>query len=206
MTFTFPRAADIASFHDLAILEGEPAKRASGPLWEAVARNHRFNCLLWAEEDLARRRDVADAAIAANKRAIDGYNQKRNDATETIDEILLAELALVPRKTPCRQNSETAGSMIDRLSILALKVFHMALQTERTDASAEHIARCQEKLELLLSQREDLKNCLDALLSDCRAGVAHFKIYRQFKMYNDPSLNPQLYGSSSPPATETTTR
>ncbi len=200
MTFILPRSADLARFHDAAIGAPDTPPLDHGALWEAVARNHRFNCLLWDEEDLARRRDVADAEIAANKRAIDGFNQKRNDATESIDEILLKELARIPRSEACRLNSETAGSMVDRLSILSLKIFHMRVQTERTDAPPGHIERCTAKLALLREQRVDLQSCFDALLADCLAGRAYYKIYRQFKMYNDPSLNPQLYapgGASS---------
>ncbi|HET9062951.1 MAG TPA: DUF4254 domain-containing protein, partial [Candidatus Binatia bacterium] len=144
--------------------------------------------------DLARRKDVPDGAIAANKRAIDGYNQKRNDAIERIDEQLLTALAAVKSAPGSRLNSETAGSMIDRLSILALKIFHMRAQTERTDATPEHVATCRQKLERLIEQRGDLQGGLGALFADCLAGRAIFKVYRQFKMYNDPALNPYLYG------------
>ena len=159
-----------------------------------IEANHRCNTLLWDEEDLARRRDVPDAAIAANKRAIDGYNQRRNDATERVDEMLLARLSAVALRPDAWHNSETAGAMIDRLSILALKSFHMDLQTRRTDASAEHIAACRDKLARLAAQREDLARCYDMLLASAAEGRAFWRIYRQFKMYNDPDLNPYLYG------------
>ncbi|MGA2551058.1 MAG: DUF4254 domain-containing protein [Burkholderiaceae bacterium] len=194
-------ASELVDFHDRAIVDPNVGPPYAAPLWGAIAANHRWNCLLWAQEDQARRRDVPDAEIAANKRAIDGYNQKRNDATEKVDELLLLQLAKVRAEPSSRLNSETAGSMSDRLSILALKVFHMHLQTERTDASAEHLARCAEKLALLREQRKDLAGCLDDLLADCVAGRAYFKVYRQFKMYNDPALNPYLYSAQtgSPP-------
>ena len=192
-----PDPAEIVRFHDERVTDpawaGTAPPRFADGLWRWIETNHRCNCLLWAEEDLARRRDVPDSAIAANKRAIDRHNQRRNDAVERIDEALLA--ALPPAPAGARLNSETAGAMIDRLSILALKIFHMRLQTERTDATPEHVTACREKLARLAEQRADLARCLGELLADCAAGRARFKVYRQFKMYNDPALNPHLYGA-----------
>ncbi len=169
-----------------------------------VEANHRFNSLLWNEEDRARRTDVGASAIAASKRLIDCHNQMRNDAVESIDEAILAQLASVPQLPGARQSSETAGAMIDRLSILALKIFHMHLQTLRVGASAAHVASCSLKLQRLHSQRHDLAACLDLLLADMASGLAYFKVYRQFKMYNDPTLNPYLYGGAqaSPEASQ----
>ena len=95
-------------------------------------------------------------------------------------------------------SSETAGSMIDRLSILALKIFHMRAQTERTDATPAHVATCAEKLERLALQRADLGRCLDTLLARAAGGTAFWRVYRQFKMYNDPTLNPWLYRQPPP--------
>ena len=191
-------AAAIRAFHDARVADrGWAASGATayadGP-WPWIEANHRCNTLLWDEEDLARRRDVPDAAIAANKRAIDGYNQRRNDATEKLDEALLARLSAVELCADAWHNSETAGAMIDRLSILALKSFHMDLQTRRADASAEHVAACRDKLARLAVQRDDLARCYDTLLARAADGRAFWRIYRQFKMYNDPSLNPYLYG------------
>ncbi len=201
-------AADIQQLHDTLLnAPGWPQQQpaaAPAELLQWLQRNHRCNSLLWAEEDLARRTTVADAEIAANKRAIDGHNQARNDATERIDEILLLALGLVDPEsarsdTPssrasvtARLNSETAGSMIDRLSILALKVHAMRLQTLRSDVDEPHRRSSATKLARLLQQREDLGGCLDALLADAATGKALFKIYRQFKMYNDAALNPEL--------------
>ncbi len=181
----------------------EPAPRAS-ELWRWVQANHRCNSQLWAEEDLARRTQVADSEIAANKRAIDRHNQARNDAIERIDEVLLLALGLVdaesargdaPRSLApagARLNSETAGSMVDRLSILALKVHAMRAQSERTDADEAHRSAASARLARLQEQRLDLSGCLAQLLADSEAGRAHFKVYRQFKMYNDPRFNPAL--------------
>jgi len=181
-----------------------PPRAPEAGLWLWVQTNHRFNCLLWAEEDLARRTTVADAEIAINKRAIDGFNQARNDATERIDELLLMALELVDdasarsdaplARVPAgaRLNSETAGSIIDRMSIMALKVHAMNSQTLRTDVGPAQRSASELKLQRLRQQRSDLADCLDALLGDCAAGRAYFKVYRQFKMYNDPLMNPQL--------------
>lgn len=193
-------AAVIAQFHDQShdvpgwpqAGERHAGAEALAP-WRWIEANHRYNSLLWAEEDLARRKNVADAAIVANKRAIDGFNQKRNDATEKIDEALLTRLQAVTPAPGARLSSETAGAMIDRLSIMSLKIRAMREQTLRTDADAAHIEACRAKLERLLEQRGDLAACLDALLAEAAAGTGYFKIYRQFKMYNDPKLNPQLY-------------
>ena len=201
------RSADVLALHDAALASAgwpPPQEPDATTLAEWIRRNHRFNSLLWAEEDLARRTRVADAEIAGNKRAIDGFNQARNDATERVDELLLLALGLVdeasarsdaPRSTVpvgARLNSETAGSMIDRLSILALKVHAMRAQARREDADEAHRRTSQAKLARLEEQRADLAGCLDALLADAAAGRAYFKVYRQFKMYNDPRFNPAL--------------
>ena len=203
-----PRADELVAFQDAMLAwpgwpASQPPPRAEG-LWAWVQANHRNNSLLWAEEDLARRTTVSDAEIAANKRAIDGYNQARNDATERVDELLLLALgvvdeasarsdaALTPAPMGARLNSETAGSMIDRLSIMSLKLKAMQAQTERTDVHEAHRAASRVKLARLQQQRSDLGACLDALLAETAAGKAFFKVYRQFKMYNDPQLNPQL--------------
>lgn len=161
--------------------------------WKYVELNHRCNSLLWEQEDQARRADVGPDCIAANKRAIDKYNQQRQDAIERIDELLLTRLADVPRIQTARQNSETPGSMIDRLSILSLKIFHMGLQAARTDVDANHIETCRAKYAVLQQQLIDLGACLDDLLTQAMTGAVYFKVYRQFKMYNDPALNPYLY-------------
>lgn len=190
------RSTAVCALHDAALAKQAPSS-GRGPAWEAIADNHRFNCLLWDEEDLARRRSVPDAEIARNKRNIDGYNQKRNDAIERVDEHLLHALAGVIRQPAARLSSETAGGMIDRLSILALKIHHMRLQTRRTDVDAAHIAMCEAKLARLVEQRTDLGACLDRLLAEAALGQSYFKIYRQFKMYNDPALNPALYGEKA---------
>ena len=191
-------SAEILAFHATChATEGwanASAQRHAAGLWQYIELNHRYNCLLWDEEDLARRKQVPDKEIAVNKRAIDGYNQKRNDAIERIDEALLEKLAAVERKPGARLNSETAGSIVDRLSILSLKIHHMRLQTLRDDVDQAHIDNCSARLARFLEQRRDLAGCFDRLLAESSRGDAWFKVYRQFKMYNDPALNPAVYG------------
>ena len=191
-----PAAAEIVGLHDACHAEAgwarNAAARFAGGAWQAIEDNHRCNCLLWDEEDLARRRNVPDAEIAGNKRAIDGHNQKRNDAIERIDEHVLNLTA--GKKENARLSSETPGAMIDRLSILSLKIHHMRLQTLRTDVDRAHVENCRLKLNRLNEQRTDLAACLDRLLAECARGESYFKVYRQFKMYNDPALNPAIYG------------
>ncbi|TDN48421.1 DUF4254 domain-containing protein [Azoarcus indigens] len=187
----------IVAFHDryLGGADGSAAvPEHAGPWWRWIAENHRCNTALWKEEDKARRTDVADAEIVSCKRNIDRYNQCRNDAVEALDQTLLAALGPAAEVPDVRLSSETAGAIIDRLSILALKIHHMRLQAAREEAGAAHMARCRAKLEVLIEQRGDLANCLDRLLWEARCGTARFKLYRQFKMYNDPALNPELYG------------
>ena len=204
----------VTTFHDTYL--ANPSWSASSvidntdgtELWKWIIKNHCNNCLLWAEEDLARRVKVSDIDIAINKRAIDRYNQARNDAIECIDEQLLIALKLVDvvsarTDSPivkvakdARLNSETAGSMVDRMSILALKICAMRQQTERIEVDEAHRLMCHRKLERLDEQRSDLGACLDELLADTQAGRAYFKVYRQFKMYNDPQLNPALVAES----------
>ena len=197
-----PSSADLIRFHDACLTTPSwgttlPVKFTDpSSVWHWLEANHRFNSLLWDEEDLARRRHVADSEIAQNKRHIDGFNQKRNDAVERIDDLLLQ--ALANQLNPvARLHSETAGMMMDRLSILALKIKAMHAQTLRGDADAVHIAACGEKLARLNEQRGDLATCLDCLLADCASGQARYQLYRQFKMYNDPKLNPQLYAAKA---------
>jgi hypothetical protein len=197
------RSAAITAFHDACLAratwpaddgEARTLLPDAGPddAWSWVLVNHRFNCSLWNEEDLARRTQAADAEIAGNKRRIDRFNQARNDAMERIDDALLRLSAGWPRSPQARLSSETAGAMIDRMSILSLKIHHMGLQTVRTDVDDAHRQTTLGKVAQLRQQRADLASCYDRLLDELADGSGYFKIYRQFKMYNDPTMNPAL--------------
>jgi hypothetical protein len=166
-------------------------------LWlRSVSRQHRANFDLWHIEDEARAPGITDAELAAVKRRIDQTNQRRNDLAEELDCALLGWLE--PRGLPIRSaplNSESPGLIIDRLSILALKIYHTREEAERTGIAAPpgHAIRNRDRLAILESQRADLAGCLDALWRETLAGTRQFKLYRQLKMYNDPSLNPAIY-------------
>lgn len=192
-------AGDITRYHSESLSSKKtgspPAQYPDTPLWQAISDNHACNIALWDEEDQARRRDVPDSAIANSKRLIDGHNQRRNDAIERVDELILS--GLPPPRESARLHSETAGGLIDRLSILSLKIYHMDWQTRREDVDKTHLDTSRARLERLIEQRDDLAGCLDTLLKGCLAGTLRFKVYRQFKMYNDPKFNPWLAGSDS---------
>lgn len=160
-----------------------------------VCRQHEQNYRLWHQEDIARSPEAGDSEIAAVKRKIDKLNQARNDLIEQVDVRLIEELAAagVQPEPTARPNSETPGSVIDRLSILALRIYHMEEQAARTDADRQHRQKAIGKLAVLYEQLEDLSTALAALLDDIFAGRKRLKVYRQFKMYNDPTLNPCLY-------------
>jgi len=159
-------------------------------LGEVVLEEHRANFCLWNFEDEARRRDVDDGHIAAVKRSIDAWNQRRNDLIEAIDRIVLGLLAKADT-AGAEQHSETVGMMVDRLSILALKLYHMGVNARRDDDAAL-AEQCRAKVEVLSEQRLDLQACLVALIEDVGRGRRFFKLYHQHKAYNDPRLNPAL--------------
>ena len=170
--------------------EESPAA-SGGEFLLLVQENHLRNFQLWHEEDIARRDDLGSERIHQAKRAIDRFNQERNNFIEEMDKSLVT--ALRPLEAGVPRNSETPGMMIDRLSILALKEFHMREEAVRADASEAHRATCAEKLARIIRQRADLTRCLGELLEGVAAGTRTFAVYYQFKMYNDPALNPQLY-------------
>lgn len=159
-----------------------------------LARHHRANFDLWHIEDEARTPGATDSALADLKRRIDVVNQARNDLMEEADHEVLARLADRNLPNPAAPlHSESPGLMIDRLSILALKIYHTSQEAKRADAPTGHIERNRERLAILEEQRNDLAGCLDALWNQTLAGTRRFKVYRQLKMYNDPALNPAIY-------------
>ncbi len=193
MSFSAPEIATLQTV--LTRRWHEIAPTTAGADWLLlVQENHLRNFQLWHEEDIARRDDLGFEAVYRAKRHIDRYNQERNNFIEEMDKVIVA--ALHPPTDGCPRNSETPGMMIDRLSILALKEFHMHEETVRPDASPEHREKCSEKLSRIRAQRADLTNCLGELLADVVARRRTFSVYFQFKMYNDPALNPQLYRNS----------
>jgi hypothetical protein len=179
---------------------GGPEPEVAGPeiadAWlNAIEVQHRANFDLWHIEDEARTPGTADDKIADVKRRIDRTNQRRNDLTEELDRALLSWLGTrgLPR-SDAPLNSESPGLMIDRLSILALKIYHTREEMERKNAPDRHAELNRGRLGVLEDQRHDLAHCLDELWAGTLAGTRRFKLYRQLKMYNDPELNPAIYG------------
>jgi len=200
-------ANEIAELHDSLTREWHlrpPAPEAelssATGVWKTVvARQHLANFELWHTEDEARRPTASDADLATVKRSIDRTNQRRNDLTEALDTALLGWLEKRHLPNPQAElNSESVGLIIDRLSILALRIYHTQEEVHRAEASAEHVERNRQRLNTLLEQRADLTQCLDRLWEQTLLGSRRFRIYRQLKMYNDPSLNPAIYQKSAP--------
>ncbi len=166
---------------------------------QTVCQQHMFNYLLWHEEDIARSRDVSDAEIARVKRSIDSYNQQRNDWIEKVDDEITAmvESNQVVVADDAPMNTETPGCTIDRLSILALRLYHLQEQLDRDGVSTDHLESVRQKIAICRLQQDDLTRSLGQLLDDIFAGRKRHRTYRQFKMYNDPTLNPYLYQAKS---------
>ncbi|MES2454023.1 MAG: DUF4254 domain-containing protein [Bacteroidota bacterium] len=147
----------------------------------------------WHMEDVVRNPNIDPVEGLQWKRRIDASNQERTDVVEYIDSYFLEEYKSVQPKATAKINSESPAWVVDRLSILALKIYHMKEETLRIDAPQEHIQSCTGKLNILLNQRNDLSTSLDELITDIQNGDKYMKVYKQMKMYNDPSLNPVLY-------------
>lgn len=166
-------------------------------LLAAACDQHRYNFLLWHEEDIARSTDVGAERIAAAKRAIDQYNQQRNDSIEKLDDELaeLLQQRGITAAADAALNTETPGSAIDRLSILALRIYHLEEQLQRVDVNADHLDSVRTKLAICQTQHAELSLALETLLKNIAAGRIRHRTYHQLKMYNDPTLNPYLYGA-----------
>lgn len=192
-----------ALWHEAAGARLQSKDEPEDELDRLVVEQHRANFELWHEEDRARTPGASDAVIAAVKRSIDRINQGRNDLVEEIDGLLLARLACEGGADGTAElHSETPGLMIDRLSILSLKLFHTRQELARDDAPEGHSERNRARLAILIQQQRDLADCLDSLWQQVCAGQRWFKLYRQLKMYNDPALNPAMYRAGQGSGTE----
>ncbi|WP_020600820.1 DUF4254 domain-containing protein [Spirosoma panaciterrae] len=150
----------------------------------------------WHLEDIIRSPSISPSELVAIKRRIDQSNQDRTDTVELIDSWFSDLFAGVIPQPSARMNSETPAWLLDRMSILQLKLYHFREQVDRPDVSDEHRHKAQQKLVVLLEQEQDLARCFDELLEDIQQGNRYMKVYRQMKMYNDPTLNPVLYGQA----------
>ena len=157
-------------------------------------RKNWIDTVQWHYEDIIRDPGIDPAAALDLKRKIDTSNQNRTDLVEYIDSYFLNKYQSVQVKDGATINTESPAWAIDRLSILALKIYHMQEEVNRTDASPEHIQKCNDKLTVLLEQKKDLSTAIDQLLADIEAGNKYMKVYKQMKMYNDDELNPVLRG------------
>jgi len=177
-----------------------PHEAASSPesFDTLLLAHHRANFDLWHEEDQAREPGASDSRITQIKHAIDSFNQRRNDLVESIDRILLQAAGAQDSAAPL--NSESPGLMIDRLSVLALKLYHTEEEVHRASATEAHHQKNRDRLALLEEQRADLAHCLGELWQQVQSGTRRFKLYRQMKMYNDPELNPSIYTHPPPSA------
>lgn len=165
----------------------------AGSIEHTLAEKNWIDAVQWHLEDIIRDPDIDPVAALALKRRIDRSNQDRTDMVEEIDTFFRTKYAGVKPAADATINTESPAWALDRLSILALKIYHMECEVNRTDATPEHVAKCRAKLNVLLEQRVDLTTAIDALLDDIAAGRKYMKVYRQMKMYNDTDTNPILY-------------
>ncbi len=171
-----------------------PIPYPEGTLEAALFTKCWIDAVQWHLEDIIRDPEIDPVEALALKRRIDRSNQERTDLVEEIDSYFRTLYTGVEVRSDATINTESPAWAIDRLSILALKIYHMREQVERADTTPEHRDACQAKLEVLLEQRADLITAIDQLLADFTTGRKYMKVYRQMKMYNDPSTNPVLYG------------
>ncbi len=170
----------------------------SNPYDEGTIENRLYlknwiDTVQWHFEDIIRDPNIDPVEALVLKRRIDKSNQDRTDLVEQIDTFFREKYADVKVLEDAQINTESPAWAVDRLSILALKIYHMKEQVDRADASPEHVQKCQAKLDVLLEQQVDLSTAIDQLLADIEAGKKYMKVYRQMKMYNDPATNPVLY-------------
>ncbi len=167
----------------------------AGSIEHTLHAKNWIDAVQWHLEDIIRDPEIDPVAALALKRRIDRSNQDRTDMVEELDTYFREKYKSVIPAADATINTESPAWALDRLSILALKIYHMQVEVNRTDAEPAHIAKCQAKLDVLLEQRIDLTTAIDQLLDDIAAGKKYMKVYRQMKMYNDPETNPVLYGN-----------
>jgi hypothetical protein len=158
-----------------------------------IYKKNQIDTIQWHIEDEIRRPDLPAVELVKFKREIDKLNQDRTDTVELLDDRLFQIFKECKRQENAKMNSETPAWLLDRMSILELKIYHMNEQANRNDAELSHINKCKEKLEILVDQRKDLQQCFEDLTDDLYSGKKYMKVYRQMKMYNDEKLNPSLY-------------
>ncbi len=157
-------------------------------------RKNWIDTVQWHYEDIIRDPNINPVDALVLKRKIDASNQDRTDLVEYIDSYFLNKYQSVSLKDNATINTESPAWAVDRLSILALKIYHMNEEAQRTDASPDHLKKCQDKLKVLLEQKKDLSTAIDQLLQDIENGIKYMKVYKQMKMYNDDEMNPVLRG------------
>jgi hypothetical protein len=186
----------IDDYHVADNVDSEMKNRYDAASFEALLyRKNWIDTVQWHLEDIIRAPEINPTEALMIKRRIDKSNQDRTDVVEKIDDYFLEQFQGVTPEKNARINSETPAWLLDRMSILMLKIFHMKEQTERKDASADHIAKCAAKLNVLTEQKTDMQLAFNELMEDIATGKRRFKVYRQMKMYNDASLNPVLYAN-----------
>lgn len=186
----------IADYHRFDQVDQPCANpHTAGSIEHLLYAKNWIDTVQWHLEDIIRDPQIDPVQALKLKRRIDASNQERTDMVEYIDSYFLDQFQAVVPQASARVNTETLAWAIDRLSILALKIYHMAQETERTDVGADHLSACRKKLDTLLQQRIDLSTSIDELIDDLRTGKKYMKVYKQMKMYNDPALNPVLYAA-----------
>lgn len=181
-------------YHEFDNVDAKPVNPyTEGSIEFLLFSKNWIDAVQWHLEDIIRNPAIEPAEALKIKRRIDASNQERTDLVEYIDGFFMDKYKNVEKQSNAGINTETPAWAVDRLSILALKIYHMQQETLRSDASAEHIKSCSDKLNVLLTQRKDLSGAIDELLADIEAGRKYMKLYKQMKMYNDPALNPVLY-------------
>lgn len=185
----------VADYHKVDSVDADTANPFAEGSFEYLLWQKSFiDTVQWHLEDLIRPDDVDPVEALRLKRWIDRSNQNRTDLVERIDDYFMQQFAQVQPLADAKINTETPAWAVDRLSILALKIYHFGIEVNRTEVSAEHHEKCLQKYHTLLEQQRDLTQAIDSLLDDLAAGRRVMKLYRQMKMYNDPALNPMLYG------------